>query len=78
MKISFLEIYNDILNDLLDQNIEDKSLQNKSRNTSSKNYSIKENANKGVYVENLSEHSVETIEEAYAYFMMGLQKKKMS
>jgi kinesin family protein 15 len=38
---------------------------------------VKENTYKGVYVENLSEHRASSIEEAYIFFLYGLQKKKI-
>lgn len=40
-------------------------------------YQIKENNFKGVYVDNLSEHKANSIEEAYIYLLYGLQKKKI-
>lgn len=38
----------------------------------SKLHHIKENSLKGVYIENLSEHVANTIEEAYIYLLYGL------
>lgn len=47
-------------------------------NTSQKyQFQVKENAQKGVYVENLIEHKASSIEEAYVFMLYGLQRKKM-
>ena len=38
---------------------------------------MKENHLKGVYVENLNEYRAETVQEAYVFFIYGLQRKKI-
>ena len=43
-----------------------------------KQYTVKENAIKGVYVQNLSEIICESAEQAYQCFLYGLMHKRMS
>ncbi|CDW75640.1 kinesin-like protein kif15 [Stylonychia lemnae] len=91
-KVSFMEIYNDIVTDLLDsdssqlgqaQDFNYKGGKMTSRQQSTqqqrpnKQYQIKENIYKGVYVENLTEHRANTLEEAYIFLLYGLQRKKI-
>jgi hypothetical protein len=48
-----------------------------SQSNISQNHTVKENYLQGVYIENLSEHKVSSIEEAYMLYIYGLQKKKI-
>ena len=43
-----------------------------------KQYNVKENAIKGVYVQNLSEITCATVEQAYWCLLDGLMRKRMS
>jgi len=63
VKLSYLEIYNDGVTDLLEE--------------ANQLHAVKENALRGVYVEGLSEMEVRTIGEAYLQFFRGLHKKKV-
>lgn len=47
------------------------------RNSSSTHYQVKENNIKGVYVDNISELPVKTVEDAYLTLLYGLQRRKM-
>jgi hypothetical protein len=72
VKISYLEIYNDHVFDLL----EDKQIV-KQNTRLKRSHSVKENALKGVYVENLNEIIADSAVEAYEIFLKGLAKKRV-
>ena len=57
VKISYIEIYNENINDLIDN--------------SKKNLEIKESPNKNIYVNNLSEISVANVEKAFQIYNKG-------
>lgn len=61
-KISYLEVYNEQVNDLLD--------------TSKTNLEIRERQDKGIYVEKLSECEVESKEEAFELLAIGDSNRK--
>ncbi|XP_011656324.1 kinesin-like protein KIN-12C isoform X2 [Cucumis sativus] len=63
-KCSFLEIYNEQITDLLEP--------------SSTNLQLREDLKKGVYVENLTEHSVSTINDVVKLLLQGAANRKMA
>ncbi|CAK9328894.1 unnamed protein product [Citrullus colocynthis] len=63
-KCSFLEIYNEQITDLLEP--------------SSTNLQLREDLKKGVYVENLTEHSVTTINDVVKLLLQGAANRKMA
>uniref|UniRef100_A0A9I9DNE2 Kinesin motor domain-containing protein n=1 Tax=Cucumis melo TaxID=3656 RepID=A0A9I9DNE2_CUCME len=63
-KCSFLEIYNEQITDLLEP--------------SSTNLQLREDSKKGVYVENLTEHSVSTINDVVKLLLQGAANRKMA
>jgi Kinesin motor domain len=86
--ISFLEIYNDQVTDLLalpeaasvdggQYQSRSGSMTNRSLGRPQASHHVKENHVKGVYVEGLSEHVAHTVDEAMVMFLYGLQRRKM-
>ncbi|XP_057475426.1 kinesin-like protein KIN-12C isoform X2 [Actinidia eriantha] len=63
-KCSFLEIYNEQITDLLEP--------------SSSNLQIREDLKKGVYVENLTEYGVETVQDVLKLLLQGAANRKMA
>ncbi|KAM7488000.1 hypothetical protein LguiB_025484 [Lonicera macranthoides] len=63
-KCSFLEIYNEQITDLLEP--------------SSTNLQLREDLKKGVYVENLMEHSVTTVTDVLRLLLQGAANRKMA
>ncbi|KAL7178397.1 hypothetical protein ACSBR2_031527 [Camellia fascicularis] len=63
-KCSFLEIYNEQITDLLEP--------------SSTNLQLREDLKKGVYVENLTEHSVKTVNDVLNLLLQGAANRKMA
>ena len=63
IKISYLEVYNEQVNDLLD--------------TSKTNLEIRERPDKGIYVEKLSEITVENEQKAYELLAVGESNRKI-
>ncbi|CAA6667488.1 unnamed protein product [Spirodela intermedia] len=63
-KCSFLEIYNEQITDLLDP--------------SSSNLLLREDVNKGIYVENLSEFEVETVSDILKLLIQGSANRKIA
>ncbi|XP_019431153.1 PREDICTED: kinesin-like protein KIN-12C isoform X2 [Lupinus angustifolius] len=63
-KCSFLEIYNEQITDLLEP--------------SSTNLQLREDLKKGVYVENLTEHSVETVNDVLRLLLQGTANRKVA
>ncbi|XP_015944973.1 kinesin-like protein KIN-12C [Arachis duranensis] len=63
-KCSFLEIYNEQITDLLEP--------------SSTNLQLREDLKKGVYVENLTEHSVETVNDVLRLLIQGAASRKVA
>lgn len=63
-KCSFLEIYNEQITDLLEP--------------SSTNLQLREDLKKGVYVENLSEHSVRTVNDVLQLLQQGAANRKIA
>ncbi|KAH6808567.1 phragmoplast orienting kinesin 1 [Perilla frutescens var. frutescens] len=63
-KCSFLEIYNEHITDLLEP--------------SSTNLQLREDLKKGVYVENLSEHSVRTVNDVLQLLQQGAANRKIA
>ncbi|KAL6952982.1 Kinesin-like protein KIN-12E [Sarracenia purpurea var. burkii] len=63
-KCSFLEIYNEQITDLLEP--------------SSNNLLIREDLKKGVYVENLTEYSVKTVNDVLELLLQGAANRKMA
>ncbi|XP_057810222.1 LOW QUALITY PROTEIN: kinesin-like protein KIN-12E [Salvia miltiorrhiza] len=63
-KCSFLEIYNEHITDLLEP--------------SSTNLQLREDLKKGVYVENLSEHSVRTVNDVLHILQQGAANRKIA
>ncbi len=57
MKVSYLEIYNENVNDLLDP--------------TKKNLDIRESRQRGIYIDGLSEYEVSSIEETMTYLLKG-------
>ena len=53
IKVSYLELYNENINDLLDSN--------------NKNLDIRENRQKGIYVDKLTEYEVESFQQTMDY-----------
>ncbi|CAL1397532.1 unnamed protein product [Linum trigynum] len=63
-KCSFLEIYNEQITDLLEP--------------SSTNLQLREDLSKGVYVENLSEHNVRTVNDVVNLLLQGIANRKIA
>nr|XP_043607210.1 kinesin-like protein KIN-12C [Erigeron canadensis] len=63
-KCSFLEIYNEQITDLLEP--------------SSTNLQLREGLKEGVYVENLTEHTVNTVEEVLKLLLQGAANRKVA
>ncbi|XP_058209055.1 kinesin-like protein KIN-12C isoform X4 [Rhododendron vialii] len=63
-KCSFLEIYNEQITDLLEP--------------SSSNLQLREDLKKGVYVENLTEHSVNTVDDVLKLLLQGAANRKIA
>lgn len=63
-KISYLEVYNEQVNDLLD--------------TSKKNLEIRETTDKKIYIESLTEHGVENVKQAYELLSLGESSRKFA
>ncbi|CAK7326258.1 unnamed protein product [Dovyalis caffra] len=63
-KCSFLEIYNEQITDLLEP--------------SSTNLQLREDLNKGVYVENLTEYNVRTVNDVIKLLLQGAANRKMA
>ncbi|KAK7388059.1 hypothetical protein VNO78_22862 [Psophocarpus tetragonolobus] len=63
-KCSFLEIYNEQITDLLEP--------------SSTNLQLREDLKKGVYVENLTEHSVDTVYDVLRLLLQGTANRKVA
>ncbi|XP_023547738.1 kinesin-like protein KIN-12C isoform X2 [Cucurbita pepo subsp. pepo] len=63
-KCSFLEIYNEQITDLLEP--------------SSTNLQIREDSKKGVYVDNLTEHSVSSLNDVVELLLQGVANRKMA
>ncbi|KAJ6720892.1 KINESIN-LIKE PROTEIN KIN-12C ISOFORM X1 [Salix viminalis] len=63
-KCSFLEIYNEQITDLLEP--------------SSTNLQLREDLNKGVYVENLTEYNVRTVNDVITLLQQGAANRKMA
>uniref|UniRef100_A0A2N9EIC7 Kinesin motor domain-containing protein n=1 Tax=Fagus sylvatica TaxID=28930 RepID=A0A2N9EIC7_FAGSY len=63
-KCSFLEIYNEQITDLLEP--------------SSTNLQLREDLKKGVYVENLTEHNVRTVNDVVKLLLQGAANRKMA
>ncbi len=64
MKVSYIEIYNECVNDLLDP--------------SRKNLSVRENQQGKTVIEGLSEHEVCTLEETMACLLKGDENRKIA
>ncbi|KAG8062682.1 hypothetical protein GUJ93_ZPchr0003g17400 [Zizania palustris] len=62
-RCSFLEVYNEQINDLLDP--------------SQRNLQIRENAGNGIHVENLTDEYVSTVEDVNQILMKGLSNRKV-
>jgi kinesin family protein 15 len=57
MKVSYMELYNEQINDLLEP--------------SKKNLDVRENKDKGIYVDQLSEYEVKNLEDTINYLEKG-------
>lgn len=79
LKISFIEIYHEKLNDLIDD-IEDESRMAKKSSKNEKNKKnliIREKKNGEIYVENLNERVINSYSDFQTYFSSAIKKKKM-
>jgi centromeric protein E len=64
IKVSYIEIYNECVNDLLD--------------VTRKNLSVRENQQGRTIIENLSEYEVSSLEETMAYLQKGDEQRKIA
>lgn len=64
MKVSYIEIYNECVNDLLDP--------------TRKNLSVRENQQGRAIVDNLSEFEVQSLEQTMFYLMKGDEQRKIA
>ena len=64
VKVSYIEIYNECVNDLLDP--------------SRKNLSVRENQQGKAIIDNLSEHEVCSLEETMHYLLKGDEQRKIA